>query len=412
MKLKFDNQDEFAHLYPEVIKVDDPNADYEINWWKIDQTISELAYLTHGFFRYYGKFPPTIVSYLINKYPCPTGGCLLDNFAGSGTSLVEASRNNIPSVGIDINPLACLAGKVKTTLYSPKKLHKDLIKIQETFNNKDVKNDYSLAPNQDFLEKWFFNESCDDIIRIKSVLVYLGDTIERDFFTLAFLAVIRRLSKAYDGEVRPHLNKNKKMKDPLSFFIKKATEMIQTIEQMLDESISTISAETILADSRTDYTKQLKKRNYWLVVSHPPYLNCFDYIPVFKLELEWAQTGFDFIWNGENSKSIRNMELKSWPAKDNLINSYYEGLKESYEIVHRLQVQGNKLAIVIGDCTINKVLEPVHKKLIGIVEKIGYKLIELNYRTTSYSTGKYAYKNRADYESSEKRDAIMIFEKK
>ena len=50
MELIFDNIDKYESLLPTVKKEDTNNRDYEVNWWKINQTISQLAYLTHDFF--------------------------------------------------------------------------------------------------------------------------------------------------------------------------------------------------------------------------------------------------------------------------------------------------------------------------------------------------------------------------
>lgn len=411
MKLKFDLLDRYNTLLPIVENIDEPTDGFKKNWWKIDQTISELSYLTHGFFRYYGKFPPTIASYLLNNYPCPKNGVLLDNFVGSGTSLVEAARRGIPAIGIDINPLACLSGIVKTTLYNTSKLKLELKKIESLFFDINYNVECKFIPEISFLDKWFFKETTSDIIKLKAIILELKDSIDIDFFTLAFLSVIRRLSKAYDGEVRPHLNKNKKAKEPFLFFQKKVLEMISSIDELKEDYPETITASTILADTRTDYSSKLPQSHYWLVISHPPYLNCFDYIPVYKLELEWS-IGFENIWKSEDFKAIKKLELKSWPAKEKIICSYYEGLESSYKVIYNIQNKGDKLAIIIGDCSINGKLESVHSKLMNIVQNIGYKIIELNYRTTNYSTGKYAYRERADYDQAEKRDAIIIFEKK
>src|SRR5258705_13394720 len=85
--------------------------------WDISESISELAYLTHNFFRYYGKFPSVLGRRLIEEFALPNH-LIVDNYAGSGTSLVEAKRAGFNSVGIDINPLGVLACKVKTRSYS------------------------------------------------------------------------------------------------------------------------------------------------------------------------------------------------------------------------------------------------------------------------------------------------------
>ena len=122
---------------------------------------------------------------------------MLDNFSGSGTSLVEAARRGIPSVGIDINPLACLAGEVKTTLYNIDRLRLQHKRIKDLFHNNTFELKLAEFPEEAFLEKWFFQDNIADLKKLKSILIYLQDDIESDFFVLAFLAVIRRLSKAY-----------------------------------------------------------------------------------------------------------------------------------------------------------------------------------------------------------------------
>ena len=52
---------------------------------------------------------------ILKKYPpkSPKEDFMLDNFGGSGTSLVEAKLRGINSIGIDISWLSILASKVK-----------------------------------------------------------------------------------------------------------------------------------------------------------------------------------------------------------------------------------------------------------------------------------------------------------
>lgn len=47
---------------------------------------------------------------------------IIDNYAGSGTSLVEAKLAGINSIGFDINPFAVLACRVKTYNYDLDKI--------------------------------------------------------------------------------------------------------------------------------------------------------------------------------------------------------------------------------------------------------------------------------------------------
>ena len=96
---------------------------YPQEFWNINETISDLSYLTHSYFRYYGKFPSKIGKLIIEDLDSKSAitsskDFVLDNYAGSGTTLVEAKLQGYDSFGIDINPFAVLACKVKTTNYN------------------------------------------------------------------------------------------------------------------------------------------------------------------------------------------------------------------------------------------------------------------------------------------------------
>jgi DNA modification methylase len=70
-------------------------------------------HLTHYMHPYKGKFHPKMARALLNYvYPEATG-IVLDNFAGSGTLLVESSLMGLDSLGIEINPLSALMSQVK-----------------------------------------------------------------------------------------------------------------------------------------------------------------------------------------------------------------------------------------------------------------------------------------------------------
>lgn len=81
------------------------------DWFAIREEPS--LYLTHYMHPYKGKFHPKMARALIN-YVCPNDkGVVLDNFSGSGTTLVEAEWLGLDSIGIDINPLSSLMSQVK-----------------------------------------------------------------------------------------------------------------------------------------------------------------------------------------------------------------------------------------------------------------------------------------------------------
>lgn len=70
-----------------------------------------------------------------------------------------------------------------------------------------------------------------------------------------------------------------------------------------------------------------EERPVGMVIAHPPYLNCFDYFPVYKLEYLWA-TGFDEPGLETDFQKLRDRETRCWPAtKEHIFDGYFDGLK-------------------------------------------------------------------------------------
>ena len=94
-------------------------------------------YLAHYIHPYKGKFHPKLVRALLN-YVIPSDKVLvLDNFAGSGTLLLEACWLGLNSVGTDINPLSKLTSVVKcaSLTLDPKMLKNAIEKYIKTLED-------------------------------------------------------------------------------------------------------------------------------------------------------------------------------------------------------------------------------------------------------------------------------------
>jgi DNA modification methylase len=77
---------------------------------------STTAHLSHDLHYYKAKFFPRLARSLLNVCARRTGVTsprVLDPFVGSGTTLLEGSLLQMPSVGLDIDPLSVLISRVK-----------------------------------------------------------------------------------------------------------------------------------------------------------------------------------------------------------------------------------------------------------------------------------------------------------
>ncbi len=68
----------------------------------------------HDWYRFVLSFPPHLVREYISRFGIGEGQVVLDPFCGTGTTLVECKKGGIQSVGIEPNPMACFASRVKT----------------------------------------------------------------------------------------------------------------------------------------------------------------------------------------------------------------------------------------------------------------------------------------------------------
>src|SRR3989338_7239576 len=89
------------------------DSDQGINWDFSDTTRDKTSYATHGIHSYSSKYIPQIPNALIKLYS-NKDDIVLDNFVGSGTTLVEARLLGRNSIGVDLNRYACLISMVKT----------------------------------------------------------------------------------------------------------------------------------------------------------------------------------------------------------------------------------------------------------------------------------------------------------
>ena len=87
--------------------------DDTLSWSERELPERERTKHVHRLHPYLGKFVPQLVEALLTRYVRP-GGRVLDPFAGSGTTLVQALESGYDAVGVDIAAFNALLISVKT----------------------------------------------------------------------------------------------------------------------------------------------------------------------------------------------------------------------------------------------------------------------------------------------------------
>jgi hypothetical protein len=99
--------------------------DLELSWSERDLPERERTKHVHRLHPYLGKFIPQLAEVLLRRY-LPRGGRVLDPFAGSGTTLVQALESGLDATGIDVAAFNVLLMRVKTRAYNPFVLEREL----------------------------------------------------------------------------------------------------------------------------------------------------------------------------------------------------------------------------------------------------------------------------------------------
>ena len=150
---------------------------------------------THGMFKYPCKFIPEIPRWGINAFLTNKRGIIFDPFSGSGTTLLEANVHGIDAYGTEIDDIAKLIIKVKTTVLDLKQiedLEQEYSKIMEIMSQDEAE---QFRPEIANLEHWFPEGTISELGRMKVYIDSIRDADVRDFFKLCMVSIIKKVSK-------------------------------------------------------------------------------------------------------------------------------------------------------------------------------------------------------------------------
>lgn len=140
---------------------------------------------------------------------------IFDPFMGSGTIIVEGMLQGASVIGVDINPLAYLVVKVKTTIYSLPRLKSSigrLVKNLEPPINTVKKTDF------DNISKWFKEEIINELQHIKNQIMIEPCLKFRRYMWVAFSETIRLVSNSRTCTYKLYI----KQKEAINSFNKSA----------------------------------------------------------------------------------------------------------------------------------------------------------------------------------------------
>jgi hypothetical protein len=135
--------------------------DSELSWSEHELPERERTKHVHRLHPYLGKFPPQLAEALLTRR-FAAGALIYDPFAGSGTTLVEASVLGIDAIGCDVSAFNCLLTEVKTA-------RPDLDAISAELEHALAQPPLA-APAGEWLERWIAPPALSELLGFRSAL--------------------------------------------------------------------------------------------------------------------------------------------------------------------------------------------------------------------------------------------------
>ena len=350
------------------------------DWSFSEYRPSDTGKWTHNYHRYPAKFIPQLVEKLLNEYISTRDAHINDPFMGCGTTIVTAISRGFRASGTDINKIAYLVTKVKSTPIHPRYLDtkikqflsklKYLESTQKSLFNKDIE---PLIPEKhiDRINYWFPEENKIELGKILRVIYEENNKVIKGFFMVTFSHILKNCSLWLQGSTKPTRNLKKKPIKPYDALQKHLKRMQEgnnafynTVPQNVRENINEY-LNVKISDAKE---QPVPGNSVDLILSSSPYVTSYEYADLHQLSTIWLNLAHnlkeykkEFIGTSykkyNNSKKPRSkiamgivnkmFEKNQKMAKE--IEAFFIDMEEVFNESFRILKRGGRCCYVIGD---------------------------------------------------------------
>lgn len=352
---------------------------------------------THGFHKFPAKYIPEIPRWAIVKFSRKEN-VILDPFCGSGTTNVEARLHSRHSYAIDVDPIALLLTKVKTTPLDAEELQraKNWL-LRAIYSSQDA--EIPEFPNRDY---WFRSDVLKDLGITTAQIRRIENPDIRDFFIVCLSSILKEVSNA-DSKFLYALAISKKMRkqnnrqiDAKKIFAQKVKDL--TLKMM---SFSRACPKDYFVKIIGKDAKQIELPNESIdvAVTSPPYLNAVDYPRANQLQIYWLGLWKDKLSNLKKlyigteqvtAKEYMHSVKYGNPILDEILQKIYEvDKKRSYVVykyfsdmrtnfleVKRVLLPDGYYCVAVADNIVRNIPVPTHAILMDIAQEVGFSTVD------------------------------------
>lgn len=255
--------------------------------------VDEPDRLTHGFHSYPARLHPSIAAVLLDEL-AGDHDTIVDPFCGSGTTLVEARVRGLPSLGVDLNPVALRVAEVKTdvrTKASRDAFERRLRAIAEESRARVKAKAPGRAPVTPEQAKRFDAHVLRELAGLWEEIRSVEHEHDRRALQVVLSAILVKVSRQRansDTRDVAEVGSTRVIGRYIStdIFEKKGEELIERWESLARAAKKGEAPYLVLDDARA-LPDVVGKRKASLVVTSPPYAGTYDYASHHALREPW-----------------------------------------------------------------------------------------------------------------------------
>jgi hypothetical protein len=139
--------------------------DLDLSWSEAELPERVRTKHVHRLHPYHGKFIPQLVEALLGRY-LRAGDHVLDPFAGSGTTLVQALESGLDATGVDIAAFNCLLMRVKTAPYDLAELEAELRDVSDRVDSLPRRR----GGARGYLREWYAPRAAAELLAFRELI--------------------------------------------------------------------------------------------------------------------------------------------------------------------------------------------------------------------------------------------------
>ena len=253
--------------------------DLDLSWSEAELPERERTKHVHRLHPYHGKFIPQLVETLLARYLAP-GDHVLDPFAGSGTTLVQALESGLDATGVDIAAFNCLLMRVKTASYDLAVLGDELRDVYGRVESLALSR---RRPREPYLREWYAPHAVAELLAFRDLIpeYRYGDVLR---VILSRSARSARRAAHFDLEApkapqrgeywcHKHRRQCRPVESALGFLSRYTLDTLARIEEFAQVRDTTRAAKVLHGDAR----KIALDEPFDGIVTSPPYPGLIDY---------------------------------------------------------------------------------------------------------------------------------------